>query len=144
VLKHWVEDQARYFARSAHRDHERLHRTERRIEIIFGTALALAVVQLFLAEQSNYVLIGVGILPVLAAVMHTYIQKNALSEHTKQYDRMSVFYHRAKVHLELLINEGRTRDAQRFIAELGREALAENGDWILTHRERPLEVPKGA
>ena len=143
VLKHWVEDQARYFAKAAHRDHETMHKTELKVTLIFGVALALAALQLLLQHPSNYILIGVGVLPVLAAVLHSYVEKNALSEHTKQYDRMSVFYHRAKVHLEKLIDEGRTRDAQHFIAELGREALAENGDWILTHRERPLEVPKG-
>jgi hypothetical protein len=56
---------------------------------------------------------------------------------------MSVFYNRAKIHLEELIEAKKTVEAQNFIAELGREALIENGDWILTHRDRPLEVPKG-
>jgi len=56
---------------------------------------------------------------------------------------MSVFFNRAKIHLEKLIGENRLSEAQSFIGELGREALAENGDWILTHRDRPLEVPKG-
>jgi hypothetical protein len=32
--------------------------------------------------------------------------------------------------------------AQRVLAELGREALAEHGDWLLLHRERPMEMPK--
>jgi hypothetical protein len=27
------------------------------------------------------------------------------------------------------------------LRELGQEALEENGDWVLLHRERPLEVP---
>jgi hypothetical protein len=76
-------------------------------------------------------------------LLHHYLEKNALAEHKRQYTRMGIFYHRAKVHLKQLIEEGRFSDAQAFIAELGREALAENGDWILTHRDRPLEVPKG-
>ena len=32
--------------------------------------------------------------------------------------------------------------APALIEELGKEALVENGDWVLLHRERPLQVPK--
>jgi hypothetical protein len=144
VLHHWVEDQAKYFGRAAHRDHECLHRNERRVTWLFASGLIFAALQLILAVKNHFIIIGVGLFPVLAALLHTYLQKNALAEHTKQYDRMSVLYHRAKLHLDRLIQENKVREAQSFIAELGREALCENGDWILTHRDRPLEVPKGA
>jgi hypothetical protein len=143
VLKHWVQDQAKYFKRSAHRDHKMLHRNERKVEFLFVGALTLAIVQLFV-HHNHFILLGIAIRPVIGAVIHTYLQKNAIAEHTKQYERMSVLFHRAQVHLEQLLGEDRVMEAQHFIAELGREALAENGDWILTHRERPLEVPKGA
>ncbi len=143
VLKHWVEDQAKYFAKAAHRDHERLHKTERWVQLLFASTLGLACYELAVKNANDYVWFGVGILPVLGAVMQTYADKMAYAEHKRQYDRMSAFYHRAQVHLKTLIDSDRTKDAQRFIAELGKEALAENGDWILTHRTRPLEVPKG-
>ncbi len=143
--KHWVEDQSKYFAKSAHRDHERLHGHERTITIMFAAALILAAVQVFVYSKPNeFLLLGIGVLPVVAAILHSYLQKNALAEHKRQYDRMSVFYHRATVHLEKLLKEDRLADARKFLAELGREALIENGDWILMHRDRPLEVPKGA
>jgi hypothetical protein len=77
-------------------------------------------------------------------MFHNYLQKNAVAEHAKQYDRMSVFYHRAKLHLDRLLSKNSFESARHFIAELGREALTENADWILTHRERPLEIPKGS
>jgi hypothetical protein len=35
-------------------------------------------------------------------------------------------------------------EAQTLLRELGREALAENGDWVLLHRQRPLEMPSAA
>ncbi len=143
VLKYWVEDQAKYFSHAAHRDHERMHRQERWVAVFFGLALAIAVVQLIIAIPINALILFIAVLPVAAALIHHYIEKNALAEHKQQYTRMSIFYHRAKVHLERLIAGGRLAEAQAFIGELGREALAENGDWILTHRDRPLEVPKG-
>lgn len=30
--------------------------------------------------------------------------------------------------------------ARRIYRELGREALHENGEWLLIHRERPLDI----
>jgi hypothetical protein len=100
-------------------------------------------VQLAIGEHNHFLLLGIGVFPVIAALLQNYLQKNALVEHKRQYERMSGFYNRAKSHLEKLIAANRLREAQSFIGELGREALAENGDWILTHRDRPLEVPKG-
>jgi len=143
VLKHWVEDQARYFARAAHRDNERMIKIERWVWILFAATMAIAFAQIFLDPDNPYPWLAVGTLPVLGAVLHTYTEKMAYAEHKRQYDRMSVFYNRAPQHLEELIETNKTAEAQSFIAELGREALIENGDWILTHRDRPLEVPKG-
>ncbi|MDP4199976.1 MAG: hypothetical protein Q8922_07250 [Bacteroidota bacterium] len=144
VLQYWVEDQARYFAKAAHRNHDWHHKADRWITTLFGLGLALGVVQILIGEANVYLLLAVAMLPVGAAMLHSYLQRNAVSEHAKQYDRMSVFYHRAKTHLEDLLAAGAFERARIFIAELGREALTENGDWILTHRERPLEVPKGS
>lgn len=143
VQTHWVADQEKYFSKAAHRDHHTLHAAEKRITYLFFAALLLAGTQL-VVHFNKYLLLGIGLFPVLGALIHTYLQKNALFEQSKQYDRMSVLFHRARVHLTDLIEKHKTAEAHRFLAELGREALVENGDWILTHRERPLEVPKGA
>jgi hypothetical protein len=144
VVKYWVEDQARYFAKSAHRNHEWFHKAETWITIMFGMGIVLAIIQLFVPAANLYLLLGIALLPVAAAMFHNYLQKNAVAEHAKQYDRMSVFYHRAKLHLDRLLGRNAFDSARHFIAELGREALTENADWILTHRERPLEIPKGS
>ena len=37
----------------------------------------------------------------------------------------------------------RLRSELALIRELGREALAESGDWVLLLRERPIVLPKG-
>jgi hypothetical protein len=34
-------------------------------------------------------------------------------------------------------------ECQKLLEALGKEALAENADWVLIHRDRPLEVPHG-
>ncbi len=115
VLKHWVEDQAKYFAKAAHREHEELHGRERMISLLFGVTLALAAAHVILFGHKNeFLLLLIGVLPVVAALLHSYLQKNAFAEHKRQYDRMSVFYHRATVHLTKLIGEDRLVDAQKI------------------------------
>ena len=32
--------------------------------------------------------------------------------------------------------------ARTLVSDLGKEALAEHGDWLMLHRERPIELPK--
>ncbi len=144
VVKYWVEDQARYFAKSAHRNHDWYRKMDVVISTLFLFGLGLAMLQSVIQDQDQWLLFTIGVLPLLAAILSSYLQRNAVSEVAKQYDRMSVFYHRAKVHLDRLLAASSFDQARAFIAELGREALTENGDWILTHRERPLEVPKGS
>ena len=68
----------------------------------------------------------------------------ARSEHAKQFGRMSILFDTADRRLEALLSAGRYADARDLIRDLGREALLENGDWVLLHRERPLEVPHAA
>jgi hypothetical protein len=33
--------------------------------------------------------------------------------------------------------------AQLLLLMMGRQALAENSEWLLLHRQRPIEVPLG-
>jgi hypothetical protein len=79
---------------------------------------------------------------IIAALLFGYAKSRALSEHAKQYGRMSIIFANAKRHLEELMRAGRYARAPALIEELGKEALVENGDWVHLHRERPLQVPK--
>jgi hypothetical protein len=69
------------------------------------------------------------------------VDKLALSQHVKQYDRMGTLFGLAERRLAQCAEAGQSEEAQQIILELGREALAENGDWVMTHRERPVDVP---
>jgi hypothetical protein len=54
---------------------------------------------------------------------------------------MSELFDIAENRLEVLLREHQHEEARALLRELGAEALEENGDWVLLHRERPLEVP---
>jgi hypothetical protein len=143
VKKHWVKDQAIYFTKAAHREHHRLHKFERIINGTLALGFLLSVVQLFIAPNHAIWLI-IGLAAIAAGMLHTYTEKRAFTQHSKQYERMGNLFNRADAHLESLLSAKNYADAREFVGELGREALIENGDWIHTHRDRPIEVPKGA
>jgi hypothetical protein len=141
LLKHWVEDQYAYFSKVALRDQMTFHKIKKVSYAFFLVGLAMGVIKVFLSAD-HPILVVIGIAVILAALLFGYAKTRALSEHAKQYGRMSIIFANAKRHLEGLIKLGRCADAVALIEELGKEALVENGDWVLLHRERPLQVPK--
>ena len=57
---------------------------------------------------------------------------------------MAVVFTHAQRHLQQsLLAAGELGSAQELLLQLGKEALIENGDWVLLHRERPMELPIG-
>jgi hypothetical protein len=162
VAKHWVWEQRNYYAGKARREQAMLERDERRIEtlvrISIGLAIALALVltlpvllPLHALEAARemleshwvhgLVMVTIVTLGVAAGLLHGYNQQLARSEHAKQFGRMSELFDTAAQHLDTLLAAGDHRRAASLLRELGEEALEENGDWVLLHRERPLEVP---
>jgi hypothetical protein len=152
VLKHWVEDQFQYYKRASKREEHGLHRLEKWGNGLVVCGIALAFVQVILQaivfphshhQPVHELLVAIALAPILAGLMIGYSEKRAYSDHAKQYERMSIIFANARQHLTRLLDEEDYSRAQQLIAELGREALMENGDWVLIHRDRPIEVPKG-
>jgi hypothetical protein len=170
VLRRWVTGQAAYFQAAARRDESRrarLHGWARgalRLGAAFSGLLLLLVVGGLLAGSGwgerlglaplaadapggpyervrGLLLVLLALSAVVAALLHNFSEKGALSEHARQYARMGLLFAEAERRLTGRLD--RLDEARALLAELGREALAENGDWLLLHRDRPLEVPEG-
>jgi hypothetical protein len=141
ILKHWVEDQYAYFSKVALRDHTKFQRIKKISTAFFLVGMVMGVIKVFLSAD-HPILVAIGMAVIIAALLFGYAKSRALSEHAKQYGRMSIIFANAKRHLEELMRAGRYAEAPALIEELGKEALVENGDWVLLHRERPLQVPK--
>lgn len=76
-------------------------------------------------------MVVMGLAAVAAALVYGYAETMALSDESKQYGRM-----------ERIFGSALQKDIGRDLLEaLGKEALAENGEWVLMHRERPIERP---
>jgi len=155
VFKHWVSEQETYFTRNAHRQNERIEKLERYSNWLYGTGLLTSVVVIafwnFFERWGSFhhaLIVFMGFAPIIAALWVKYAEKTGLQAQCKQYARFATIFNRARKHFETLeaqASEGRNKDEHmvHLIRELGKEALIENGDWVLLHRERPIEIPKG-
>ena len=88
----------------------------------------------------------------LPSLIYVAAEHEALPEQVENYERMSAIFARAKTMLGQLGNidfripysldfiQMNQSKARRIYQELGREALHENGEWLLIHRDRPLDV----
>ena len=95
----------------------------------------------------TWVFVTMGLAGLVSGVLHLYADKMAFAQHAKEYERLHVVFTLAQQRFADLANAEEPSAAQRrrareLLLDLGKEALAENGDWTLLHRERPLEVPK--
>lgn len=150
VLEHWVKDQRKFFNNATDRDRRKLERHTQLAERLFVFGLALAIVVIMLHskfhESSVYshwhhlLIVIMGIAPAIAAAVGGYAEKMAFSAQAKRYEWMSALFTRAHKQLKALLNQNKLSEAKQLIRELGKEALEENGDWVIVHRERTPEV----
>jgi hypothetical protein len=100
-------------------------------------ALTLAIVGTDLSDlQRNLLLVLMGIFPLIAGVRDAYSHKKAEKELIKQYRFMSGVLANAR---GLLDGSDDVEFRRRVLKALGTAALEEGAEWILMHRERPLE-----
>jgi hypothetical protein len=162
VAKNWIAEQRNYYAKRARREHALLESEEHKVELLVkcsvGLALLLALVltvPLFVHVHAleaamhavenplvhGLIMVAIVTLAVTAGLRHGYDEQMAYSEHAKQFGRMSGLFDSAERHLAAALESGEHHQAEELLKEVGAEALEENGDWVLLHRERPLEVP---
>jgi len=151
AVQNWIghggpsgEGQLAYFEQTANR-RTRTNRITRVLGLAclwlgIGIALALAMVGGQLSQKSHTILVALmGAFPLIAAVREAYAHKRADKELIKQYR----FMHRLFGNARLRIDQATSDDEKRAILNsLGTAALDEHAEWILMHRERPLEHGK--
>ena len=86
--------------------------------------------------QRDILLVLMGIFPLIAGVRDAYSHKKAEKELIKQYRFMRGILANAR---RLLDSSDDAEFRRRVLRALGNAALEEDAEWILMHRERPLE-----
>ncbi len=105
------------------------------VGILIAIVLAIAGTDLSDAQQKT-LLVLMGTFPLIAGIRDAYSYKKAEKELIKQYRFMSGVLAKAR---RLLDSSDDPDFRRRVLRALGTAALEEDAEWILMHRERPLE-----
>jgi hypothetical protein len=154
ALQHWVGGQASYYADRAHSQRQRMHLFERGSQLFMGAGLlATALLVIFWSRLETlpfwhrWLVVLMGFAPIGAALWETYAERLGLRAQVNQYARFAGIFRRARRFADHLDRNPSRHDRHHalvaLLRELGREALMENGDWVLLLRERPIVLPKG-
>jgi len=91
-------------------------------------------------QHAWLVRLSTGVLALYAALailISNYSDKRGFASSVKRYDRMFVVFDRARARLAAMPDPN-VPLGREVVRELGRAALIENADWLLTRREHPL------
>ncbi len=149
IRQNWIDDQHGYFGRAMQRDQRRLFTLRRLMTMLFGTLIALAATQLAIGvwrmdegSTISALVFAMDTAPLIFGLLGAYTEKRGLAEQIKQYSRMELIFRNALSALSQMQGGNRVDQTCDLLKELGCEALAENGDWLLLHRARPIETHK--
>lgn len=154
----WIEDQLKYFKRMA-TQHDNSSKNWKFLANLSFLIAILSACLLFVisfykgifpenlknfeANLHSTLSCCTSVFLVLAAALHGYSEKMIFAEQAKNYQQMAELFQLANEKLNHAIELKDPTEANDIISELAQEALLENGDWLLLHRSRPLEIPKG-
>lgn len=154
----WIDDQLKYFGGANGRigkaalNHLNDVKWSQRSQLLFlmGMTLTLvtAIFHMFFADTNiplhdwvlRSMIVGYCLLFASSGMVKVYQQTCAFSEHAKLYQRMDLALQMTRTRLDAALACGDLDRAVAIVRSLGIEALAENGNWLLMHRDRPVLV----
>ena len=147
VIEQWVGDESGETGQLSYYRSKELEKSKRfkrttylgRAALWMGILIAilLAIAGMDMSDnQRNILLVLMGTFPLIAGVRDAYSHKKAEKELIKQYRFMSGILSNAR---RLLDSSDDPEFRRRVLRALGNAALEEDAEWILMHRERPLE-----
>ena len=157
VLECWVKDQMTWYRNKADGQTRSVHRRER----VSRDALLIAVGWSILIPASllipgpwrelapwkairagNWVYqafhVALAVPALLAGGYRLWIEQAGYEEQSREYRSMERKFSAKAKALETNLESAAV--AENLLLELGKDALSENGRWLLLHRERPMEV----
>ncbi|MEM1295231.1 MAG: hypothetical protein AAGH89_07685 [Verrucomicrobiota bacterium] len=144
IEKHWIRDQRRYS-----------NKTALRASVIDGTLSVLAMLFLgilvvtmitkpFLskADIEHFLVLGTATAGALVLLVSSLRYFLGYREIHKANTRMMVLFSDADKFYDP--TDGIQDDERAILEDLGREALTETGDWLLSNRNRKVNLPKAS
>ncbi len=94
-------------------------------------------------EPVNWLFLSLGVTALAGGLLHAHSQVRAFAEHARRYGNLAAIFQRGAERLQTALDGDVGDRARTLIIELGKEALSDHGDWVILHRERPIELPEG-
>jgi hypothetical protein len=147
VIDEWIggpvsgRGQLAYYSSKQMHNTSRFRRTRRLGNLCLWAGITIAVLLFLLGtdghgEQRRVLLVLMGVLPLVAGIWDAYSHKKAEKELIKQYGFMSRVFLKAR---KLLDKSADITFRRQVLRALGQAALDEGAEWLLMHRDRPLE-----
>ena len=147
MIDEWIGEsekgrgQLAYYSRKQLDNSSRFRRTQMLGNLCLWAGIALANLLYALGtdgdgEQRRTLLVLMGVLPLVAGIWDAYSHKKAEKELIKQYGFMSRVFGKAR---KLLDGSDQLSFQRQVLKALGQAALDEGAEWLLMHRERPVE-----
>lgn len=152
VIAHWVgartsasdgaSGQLAYYLEGSHRREHAYRLTTLLGDVALVGGLLGAVALLLGGERmgaglQGQLVLAMGLLPLLAGIREAYSYKKADKELVKQFRFMSRLFDACRARLDRARDDAQLR---QLLRALGCACLEEHAEWILLHRERPLEA----
>jgi len=147
VIDEWIGDPVRgtgqlaWYSRKQMYNTSRFRRTQILGNLCLWAGIAIAVLLYLLdtdgsSQERQGLLVLMGVLPLVAGIWDAYSHKKAEKELIKQYGFMKRVFQKAR---KLVDNSDDITFQRQVLKALGEAALDEGAEWLLMHRERPLE-----
>jgi Ca2+/Na+ antiporter len=147
VIDQWVGDessqqgQLSYYKRKEKEKAARFKHTTNLGRVTLWVGIMIAIILAIFGHalsdlQRQLLLVLMGTFPLIAGIRDAYSHKKAEKELIKQYRFMRGVLANAR---RLLDDSDDPEFRRRVLKALGTAALEEDAEWILMHRERPLE-----
>ena len=158
INEHWVTDQLNYFKKTGMNYHLHLKGLRHKANLFFLGALGAAILLFFYSiltrhssvfiEKDSELIHSILVVfthsfLVISAAILGYSEKMIFGEQSKTFQQMFRLFSIANEKLTRSINSDDTEEASEIIWELALESLMESADWLILHRSRPMELPKG-
>lgn len=148
TIRHWVGDDAgqggqlAYFRQGSQDRAKAYLLTERlgRLSLyagLSGAALLWLLGHRIDGSHQSLLLLFMGLLPLIAGIREAYSFKKADKELIKQFQFMARLFASCSERLARATSVGQKRE---LLLALGRACLEEHAEWILLHRDRPLDA----
>ncbi|MFC1720290.1 hypothetical protein ACFL00_04030, partial [Pseudomonadota bacterium] len=147
VIDEWIGDPARgtgqlaWYSRKQMYNTSRFRRTQILGNLCLWAGITIAVLLYLLdsdgsSQERQGLLVLMGVLPLVAGIWDAYSHKKAEKELIKQYGFMQRVFQKAR---KLVDHSDDIAFQRQVLKALGQAALDEGAEWLLMHRERPLE-----